>query len=550
MFKIAIDYKWTFYRYPKETHREYQQQANACHQRSAEAILKLCEHNRGLYIKVGQYISSMNHVLPPEYTATLKVLQDRAPTVSFDTVQQVFREDFGKDLSEVYSEFNPIPLASASLAQVHKAHLRTTGEEVAVKIQYPTLRGEFNLDMLAHKLILVAGEFIFKDFQLTWMQDEIEENLRHELSFLHEAANSKRAAENFKRSRNKDKYQRIHIPIVFDQYTSERVMTMEFIDGCKMNNKDAMQQKGVGLKDAVQTFLEAMSETIFLHGFVHCDPHIGNVLIRRTPSSNNNNWQLVLLDFGLCRELRPHVRVGYCQLWEALVLARDDDVKKYAKQLGVDEYELLAVSVLMRPYSGSAAAGMSKLVSRKEYDATRKKFESKIPQALETFQKMPRELLLVLRNQNYLRSINHELGYLVNRFRIMAACAVRGIGWRNVGDESDIRRIKRKSSQWQWLPETNTEDDELEELGIGVRDGNGELKRKKGVSKAVRLLWAQFLSSISSSVRSLEFELALVYSDALLWVATQYLQWFRSDVLKQIQEESRRGGQEVPLIGG
>ncbi len=159
----------------------------------------------------------MNHILPREYILTLRVLQDHAPTVGWDKMKAVIERQLNvQDLSEIYSDFNTTPIASASLAQVHQARLKENGQLVAVKIQYPHLTASFEYDMFVHELTLVAAEKFFPSFKLAWMQDEIYNSLKKELDFKHEAQNAERCKSFFKHNKN------IHVPDVIWKYTNTK----------------------------------------------------------------------------------------------------------------------------------------------------------------------------------------------------------------------------------------------------------------------------------------------------------------------------------------
>jgi aarF domain-containing kinase len=141
--RAAIAYKLL----PNEEDADFVEKQKAVHKRSAERLLEVARAQGGMYVKIGQYLSTLTHILPKEWTETLTALQDRAPSVSWKEIRRVFEDDFGQRPEDVFSEIDEQPIAAASLAQVHRAKLRSTGEEVALKVQYPNLKYIASSDM-------------------------------------------------------------------------------------------------------------------------------------------------------------------------------------------------------------------------------------------------------------------------------------------------------------------------------------------------------------------------------------------------------------------
>lgn len=170
------------------------------------------------------------------------------------------------ELDAVFSAFDTQPIAAASLAQVHRARLREENVDVAVKIQFPQLRSQFEGDMRSQYLLLVLADNLFENFDLRWMHDEITPNLRKELDFLVEMQNSRRTAENFRGQRQ------IHVPKVYDKYTTSSVLTMEWIDGVKITDIETIEGRwGFSMRKAANLAFNASAQQIFIHGFVNCD---------------------------------------------------------------------------------------------------------------------------------------------------------------------------------------------------------------------------------------------------------------------------------------
>ena len=602
---VAADFKWTWYNNP-EGSPTYKTATAELHQRTADRLLQLAHANRGLYIKSGQYLTSMSHALPAAYITTLKPLLNEAPSMPFEDVQRLLSQEFpSTPFSSLFATFSPIPVAAASIAQVHSATL-PDGTRVAVKLQYPTLDKQFHSDLLAHRLTLMATEFFFPRFHLSWMHTELAANLVQELDFVHEARNSERGARKFAETGNAT----VKVPRVYWTHTRRRVLTMEWVDGVKVNDKAGLEKLGVKAGDAARCAIEAMSEQIFLHGFVHCDPHGGNLFVRRKPegSASKEPFELVILDWGLCRQMRESVRIQYCkvaspchqpaspaarqaralthtlssvlcgvgvvQLWTALIMRKDDDVRSAVKGLGVqgeseddDVWELIAMSILMRPYKASSM-GFSNKMSAQDMATLRQTLAHKMDKWVDAFQLMPRELLLVLRNQShthtshspahtshttrqpfppspshpspsppppplppppacrpsdYLRALNYEMGQPCNRFRVMARMALKGREWRTDAAEVAQNRIEFGDS-WNELRGEQRIQEEVEAR-------RGRLQR-----------WWERAS----------FELNLVYADVTRWLGMLLFQWYADPSLQQEMEQmAKRTGEEGnPLFGG
>jgi aarF domain-containing kinase len=189
--QVAFDYKLTFRR-----HRELSADSlkwlnvkSEIHRRSADRLLRMCCSNGGAYIKVGQHIGALDDLLPSEYVQTFKVLHSRAPQSAVSDLLRVVRKDLGQDPNKVFKCFDPEPLGTASLAQVHKAEL-FDGRTVAVKIQHPRVKERSATDIWMMALLCRCVTYVFPDFEFLWLAEETKKNLPLELDFLHEGRNT------------------------------------------------------------------------------------------------------------------------------------------------------------------------------------------------------------------------------------------------------------------------------------------------------------------------------------------------------------------------
>ncbi|HJD46091.1 MAG TPA: AarF/ABC1/UbiB kinase family protein [Candidatus Mediterraneibacter norfolkensis] len=247
------------------------------------------------FIKLGQIMSMHSDILPKRYCDELMKLRSEVTPMPFEEVIEVIEESYGRSWKRVFSEIDPIPQGSASIAQVHRAVLRT-GEDVVVKVQRKGIHETMARDIaLLHKAVKLLPPVSIKGMaDLDLVLDEMWSVTRDEMNFLTEASNM----EEFAR-RNKD-VNYVGTPILYQQFTTVHVLVMEYIDGCGIDDKEALLENGYDLREIGTKLVDNYIKQVMDDGFFHADPHSGNVKIRE--------GKIIWIDMGMMGRLTEHDR--------------------------------------------------------------------------------------------------------------------------------------------------------------------------------------------------------------------------------------------------
>ena len=240
------------------------------------------------FIKLGQILSTRADLLPPEYLVELSKLQDGAAPVPFEEIQEVLAAELGQPIEHIFAQFDPVPLAAASIGQAHTATLGD-GTEVVVKVRRPGVVEQVNEDLeILKELAATAGRhWSFADqYDLTGLVEEFSQTLRRELDYIREAHSAERFAVNFATDSH------IHVPRVFWEATTSRVLTLERIRGVKINDLKALDEQGTDRRWLADYATNVVLKMVCEDGFFHADPHPGNFFIEP-------NGTIGLIDFGM-----------------------------------------------------------------------------------------------------------------------------------------------------------------------------------------------------------------------------------------------------------
>lgn len=288
-----------------------------------ERIRLVLEELGPTFIKLGQLASTRSDLLPENVIEELVKLQDQVPPFAGEEARQIIELELGASLEDMLEHFQEQPIAAASIGQVHLGKLHT-GEMVAIKVQRPGVARIVNRDLeILQDLIGIARRHMdwVSHYNIDKIIEEFSKSMRAELDYNVEGRNMERLAQNFDGDRN------IQIPKTFWNYTSARVLTMEFVDGIHMGRPDQIVQQGLQLSNVAQRLVDSMLKQIFIDGFFHADPHPGNLLALR-------DGRIAYLDFGMMGRLNTDTKNGLASFVIALLRKNTDSMVRAIMRLG------------------------------------------------------------------------------------------------------------------------------------------------------------------------------------------------------------------------
>jgi predicted unusual protein kinase regulating ubiquinone biosynthesis (AarF/ABC1/UbiB family) len=292
-------------RRPLLTPDAYERRLLDRHRSNARRVEQTILELDGLFIKVGQLISILANFLPEEFRRELEGLQDQIPARPVEQIVQRIEMEFGKGPQELFAWWNPEPIASASLAQVHEARLHD-GRRVAIKVQHADIDEIVQLDLTAIRRILGIVQFFTRVRGLESYHSEIRAMILEELDFRKEAEHIHVIASHFEAD------PMVAFPAVVPELSTTRVLTTELVEATKVTDLAELERRGIDRSVLAQRILTAYCQMIFVDGVYHADPHPGNILVR--PDGG-----VVFVDFGAVGELSPQMKEGIPQFFEGVI---------------------------------------------------------------------------------------------------------------------------------------------------------------------------------------------------------------------------------------
>ena len=290
-------------------------------------VRKIFEELGGSFVKLGQLLSLRPDLIPKEYSDELKKLQDNVAPFSYTEAKAIIEGELKTPVKDVFSAFFEKPMAAASIGQVHEAVLKKNNKRVVVKVQRPNI-GEImksDIDLLYHLAALIEKHFPPRLFNPTQIVKEFEDYSLKELDYIREGKNIESILKNHRHDK------KVVIPEVYWEYTTEKVLTMGFIDGEKISEVHKLREQD--RKKILSNLVNTIFEQIFIDGFFHADPHPGNILILKEN-------RIGLLDFGIIGHIDEKLRRNITSLFIGMI---DGDLSEMADsllKLGFLEYEI------------------------------------------------------------------------------------------------------------------------------------------------------------------------------------------------------------------
>jgi len=318
-FRVAISYLWLHWKSKVFGKKYYENRIFDLHVRNAERVKKAILQLQGLFIKVGQLLSILSNFLPKAFQEHLEELQNNIPGEPYEYIQKRIIKELGDSPENLFSEFDKIPLASASIGQVHRAKLKS-GEDIVVKIQHQNIEeiAEVDLNIMQKLVKLNAYFFDIKGMEHAYTQ--VRKMVEEELDFRKEAKSMQLIAENLK-----DEPQ-LKIPTIHEQFCTERVLTSEYVEGIKISDVQQIESWNIDRTDLANRLVHAYCKMVFEDGFYHADPHPGNIMVQQ-------DGTIIFLDFGAVAHLKENMRTGMLALIDAAVKNDNEKIVNALRQM-------------------------------------------------------------------------------------------------------------------------------------------------------------------------------------------------------------------------
>ena len=296
------------------------------HMSAARAVARRAVRQQGLIIKTCQFLGSRADILMEEYVQVLSMLHDSVPPRPWPEMRRVIESEFGAPVDELYAEFDTNAVAAASLAQVYRARTHDS-RDVAVKVQYPGIENVVNWDLQTIRFLANVWGRIENVIDFRPVVEEMERNAPEEVDFVHEGHGAEEIADLLRERED------VVIPGIVWERSSRRVLTMDFLDGIKVTDVEALREAGIETTEVADSLIDLYNVMILRHGMFHADPHPGNLLVL-PPEEPGAPARIGLIDFGLTKRLPEEFRQQVIVLTSAIVAQHRQQVTEAMEDMG------------------------------------------------------------------------------------------------------------------------------------------------------------------------------------------------------------------------
>jgi ubiquinone biosynthesis protein len=390
------------------------------------------------FVKLGQVLSTRPDLLPPDYIAELTKLQDRVQPVDWEVMEKVLKAEVGRPLKEVFDELHTVPVASASLAQVHIARL-TTRQRVALKIQRPNIIRNINTDLeIIHDIAAYVQNHtpLGEVYDLVEIAEDFADTLRRELDYVAEGRNADRFRASFRDNPG------VHIPFIYWELTTKRLLVLEYLEGIKIDQTEAIDAAGCDRRRIATNAAQMIIQEVLLDGFFHADPHPGNFIVMEGDV-------IGAMDFGMVGYLSRADRVNLIRLYNAAVQINAKGVTEELIHIGAAPVDVERrtltrdIERLLQHYSGLALKEL-------RFEAL---LEDVMPVVFEHRLKMPANFWLLAKTLAMMEGIGFRLAPDFDIFAFSAPYVNRLILSTIVPDRRWVADTVRRGLAWMDLIE-------------------------------------------------------------------------------------------------
>jgi aarF domain-containing kinase len=324
---VGLWLRWRWLRLMRRLrHSELPEATHEFHLRAARAMVRRAVRQQGLIIKTCQFLGSRADILMEEYVQTLSLLHDAVPPRPWEEIQALVESELGGRVEDLFAEFDTSAVAAASLAQVHRARLHD-GTDVAVKVQYPGVERIVRWDLQNIRFLANIWSRLETVIDFRPVVQEMERNAPEEVDFIHEGQAAEEIAGILGHRDD------VVVPRIYWERSARRVLTMDYLDGIKITDVDALQDAGYDTTQVADSLIDLYNVMVLRHGMFHADPHPGNLFVL-PPAHPGAPARIGLIDFGLTKRLPEEFRQQVVVLTSAIVAQHREQVQNAMEGMG------------------------------------------------------------------------------------------------------------------------------------------------------------------------------------------------------------------------